>query len=403
MSKAWVTREWIDADGKRKRAKCDPGVKGIGKADSFVVEYLDPTGKRRREKIGIRGKPGKNAGDDRADAITASILAGTYEAKNRSTWAEFRAEFESKVMAGMEPGTAMATRIALDHFQRIVNPVRMESITSKTFADYVAKRRQEPRHKPSKRRKADADAKSEPVSKATVNKELRHLKAVLRKAHKWGFIDRMPDIELLKVTQRIPAYVPPEHFAAMYDACDVATRPSDVPNVSPAAWWRALLMVAYTTGWRIGELLTLAWANVDLDAGTVFLAGDDNKGRRDEFIPLPPIAIEHLAGIKTFETLVFPWESRRRDLWEEFGRIQAKAGVKPDRARPGRVDRYGFHDLRRGFGTMNADRMSGDALQRMMRHRNYATTQMYINLSRQMRSAAEDVFVPEVSKTGSGN
>ena len=60
--RAWVSKESI-VDGKRKRAKCQPGVRGIGDADQFVVEFIDPTGKRRREKVGIRGKPGKRAAD----------------------------------------------------------------------------------------------------------------------------------------------------------------------------------------------------------------------------------------------------------------------------------------------------------------------------------------------------
>ena len=92
------------------------------------------------------------------------MLAGTFEAKSRATWADFRAEYESKVMDGKEPGTAMATRIALDHFQRIIKPARMASINSKTFSDYVAKRRREPRQS------AKTDANRAAISKATVNK-----------------------------------------------------------------------------------------------------------------------------------------------------------------------------------------------------------------------------------------
>jgi integrase len=57
---------------------------------------------------------------------------------------------------------------------------------------------------------------------------------------------------------------------------------------------------------------------------------------------------------------------------------------------------YGFHDLRRAFATYNADRLSADALQRLMRHKSYQTTQLYINMARQMDEAALAISVPDV-------
>ena len=46
----------------------------------------------------------------------------------------------------------------------------------------------------------------------------------------------------------MPTFVPPEHFAAIYTACEHAKRPKRIPNVKPADWWRALLVTAYMTG-----------------------------------------------------------------------------------------------------------------------------------------------------------
>jgi integrase len=64
-------------------------------------------------------------------------------------------------------------------------------------------------------------------------------------------------------------------------------------------------------------------------------------------------------------------------------------GVKPDRK-----ERYGFHDLRRAFATMNADRLTLDVLQVLMQHKDYQTTQRYINMARQLKPAAHNLFVP---------
>jgi integrase len=79
-------------------------------------------------------------------------------------------------------------------------------------------------------------------------------------------------------------------------------------------------------------------------------------------------------------------------LYAQFARIQEKAGVKPTGK-----DRYGFHDLRRGFATMNWDRLTQDQLQLLMQHRDYKTTQRYINMARQLKPAAQNVYIPDVS------
>ena len=59
---------------------------------------------------------------------------------------------------------------------------------------------------------------------------------------------------------------------------------------------------------------------------------------------------------------------------------------------------YGFHDLRRGYATMNADTMTADALQALMRHKDYSTTKRYINIGRQLNLAVDGLHVPDVLK-----
>ena len=52
---------------------------------------------------------------------------------------------------------------------------------------------------------------------------------------------------------------------------------------------------------------------------------------------------------------------------------------------------------------MNAGRMTADAQQALMQHKDYATTQRYVNLARQLNPAIADLFVPAVgSKAGMG-
>ena len=45
---------------------------------------------------------------------------------------------------------------------------------------------------------------------------------------------------------------------------------------------------------------------------------------------------------------------------------------------------------------MNAPILSADALQALMRHKSYQTTQNYINMSQQLDQAVETLHVPDV-------
>ena len=51
---------------------------------------------------------------------------------------------------------------------------------------------------------------------------------------------------------------------------------------------------------------------------------------------------------------------------------------------------------------MNADKLTPDALQALMRHKNYQTTQVDINMTRQMDAAVAGLHVPEVLRKEGG-
>lgn len=54
--------------------------------------------------------------------------------------------------------------------------------------------------------------------------------------------------------------------------------------------------------------------------------------------------------------------------------------------------------MRRAFATANAPRLWADALQALMRHKSYQTTQRYINMARQLDEAVGCLEVPDVLK-----
>jgi integrase len=197
-----------------------------------------------------------------------------------------------------------------------------------------------------------------------------------------------------------------EHFAAIYAACDHARWPR-LLHVTAADWWRAMMVFAYMTGWRISEILALRRSELDLDAGTAVTRLEDNKGGRDDRVKLHTVAIEHLQKIPGFSESVFPWPLSTRALLDEWHRIQAAADIHlschREHEHTSACHFYGFHDLRRAFATQNAPRLTADALQKLMRHKSYATTQRYINMASQLDEAVETLHVPDVLRHKKAN
>lgn len=211
----------------------------------------------------------------------------------------------------------------------------------------------------------------------------------------------VPKFRMVKEPGKLPRYVTPEHFALIYTACNVAVRPEGLPYPAET-WWQALLVFNYMTGWRISEPLALRREDLDLEAGTAITRHGDNKGGRDELVPLHPVVVEHLKLIHRFEPVVFPWYHDRSMLWKEFGRIQDAAGIhlecREEHTHTDACHRYGFHDLRRAFATANAETLTASALQSLMRHKSFTTTQKYVNMAKQLNRSVEKLAVPDILK-----
>jgi integrase len=374
-------KAWLFQDARQKQK--------LGDKCPWSVGWFDPDGKKRSKRVGSKSMAVKQQ-----RKIEGQFAAGTYNANDKKTWKAFREEYARRTLSGMPPSSREQRQIALQHFERIIKPVKLSAIKTQTIDDYIAARRLERGQK-----------KGSTVSPATINKELRELRAVINMAKDWDYFTKVPKFHFLLEQEHEPTFVTPEHFAAIYDACDSARLPANLPF--PAAdWWRALFCFSYMTGWRVSEPLLLKREELDLDAGRVTLRASNTKGRRGEIVPLHPIVVEHLRAIVSFESSVFPWYYNRRTLWSELLRIQTAAGINlpclEDHVHTPSCHVYGFHDLRRAFATANAASLDADELQRLMRHRCYSTTQRYVNMAQRVNAAVDKLAVPaRLQKVGS--
>lgn len=383
-------RLWIFQYTKEKKKK------GADKA-SWYVGWYDHDGKRHSESCGP-GARGKNKAEQRRRRLQSELDMGVHQPPSKTKWSDFRKEYDEKILPKLALRSREEVKAALGHFQRILKPGRMHQIRTQTVDAFVAERQKERGKNP-----------KSSISPATINKDLRFIRAALRVAHEWGYVPRLPKIRMVREPEKIPRFVTTEHFQLIYDkACPLAVVPQNRgQQYQPVDWWRAMVVMAYMTGWRINELLSLRKDDVDLKAATAITRAADNKGKRDDVTPLHPLVVEHLQQIIGEGRFIFPWSENKSLLWEEFARIQKEAGIKLDCAeKHEHTDAchvYGFHDLRRAFATVNAPRLKPEALQKLMRHKSYSTTlKSYVNVTSQLQAAIETMPVPPGLERNSG-
>ena len=109
---------------------------------------------------------------------------------------------------------------------------------------------------------------------ATVNRELAALRRAFRIAVRQKQLSTMPTVTLLAEHNARQGFVEPATFEAI-----VVNLPEELQD---------LATFAYLTGWRKGEVQTLAWSDVDRTRGLVTLRREHSKNEEPRLLPLTP-------------------------------------------------------------------------------------------------------------------
>ncbi len=368
-------RAWTFQDSRQK--------KKLGDKAPWSVGWFDPNGKKRSKRVGS-----KSMAEKLRRKREGELAAGLYRNESHKSWRDFRREFEERILPALAPKTREAYTMVLNHFERICKPQKVAAIKTPTIDEFTAHRQRDPGRKVGSL-----------LSPASVNHDLRHLKAALRIAHEWEYLPVVPKFRKVLESEQIGPVITEDHFQAVYEACDVATMPKGL-HCEAAEWWRGVLVFAITTGWRIEEILCFRREDLDLETGAILTRASDNKGNRDDMDYLADIALKHVKAVIGFHPGVFHWTHNMTTLRAQFHRIQIAAGIHLPCRDPRKHEcsdachLYGFHALRRGYATMNCDTMSSAVLQKKMRHKSFETTLRYISLAGKMKKAADAVHVP---------
>lgn len=164
----------------------------------------------------------------------------------------------------------------------------------------------------------------EGVSPQTVNHYMKTLRAILRAAWEWGWIEAVPSIRLQKIEQKRLRFLTREE--------------TDRLLIELPPHMKAIVSFALATGLRQRNILDLAWEQIDLHRRICWIHADQAKARKVLRIPLNQDAIDVLlAQMGKHDLRVFTYKGRPVEtIGNSFDRAVKKVGIEDFR----------FHDLR---------------------------------------------------------
>jgi len=209
-----------------------------------------------------------------------------------------------------------------------------------------------------------------PRSPFSVNKERANLLAMWRFACRKKLLDEWPDVLPEVEPERVPQAWTASEIARLLGACE--REPGTIGEVPAAAWWRALHLVCWDTGERIGAVRDLEWPHADLEAGFMLVPAELRKGkRRDRLYKLASDTIAALQAIRQpVREKIFPWPYSPTYLWRRYARLLDRAHLPRDR-------HCKFHRIRRSVAT-HYEAAGGNATE-LLGHSSRSVTLAYLD------------------------
>lgn len=232
------------------------------------------------------------------------------------------------------------------------------------------------------------------VSAASVAKDKCQLVAMANFAAKKRM--RRSDGELVEFLA-LPRTKQIRHAPQAYTADEVTRlilearrRPGTVDGHPAGWWWSTLIYTAWQTAERIGALLALRWADVDLASRTMLFRAETRKGRSSDLLRVitPDLAELLEPERREPEQPVWRWDRRAyTSIWVVLKAMTTKCGIRGN----------GFHKLRKASASYIAA-AGGDATEHLGHAKPEVTRAHYLD-SRitQTRPAVE--FLPTLDLT----
>jgi integrase/recombinase XerC len=305
---------------------------------------------------------------ERIKALARKVLAdfedGISQPRGRVLLSEFETEFLVYAQSEYRQSTVALYKRTLSYFRANVGDIWLRSITPREADLYKASR-------------------VENVSSATVNIELRTLRAAFYTALRWKLATENPfkNISLVPIPEQQPTYLSKDEFRKLL-------------SVVSEGWLRELLVVAVSTGLRRGELINLTWKDIDFPRRLLYIHSKDNfrtKLGRRRSVPMGKAVFELLCERSRYRVSEYAFSANGRPLdkdWitRKFKWYAREAGLN---------EQLHFHSLRHTFATwLVQEGVSIYEVQKLLGHSNISVTQVYSHLAAsELHSAVNKISV----------
>ena len=294
------------------------------KGKRWYIDYYLPDGKRKREVVTVPGvEPESLTRNDAYNALyvrKAQLAEGKFDiikTKKQVTFDKLSEDFiehYSKVSKKSWKRDVTSTRSLLKYF----GGKTLASITSWQCEKYKSERTK------------DISKRGTKVSESTVNRELACLKTMLNFAVDQGLIGTNPmrKVKLFKENPKNFRTVSKEEFEDVYNNASESLKP--------------ILVTAFNTGMRRGEILSIKWDNIKLDKGYILV--DETKNNEQRYIPINKVLKKLLKSVKMNACCeyVFTYSGKPiKSIRTSFTTALIKSGV----------EKFRFHDLRHTFAS----------------------------------------------------
>jgi integrase len=319
---------------------------------AYWIEFY-AHGKRKRQRIGA---PLSTAMKKVAHDVYAKHRAEVAEGKFIDRKQEPTCTFDELVdayVAWIQPSTTRdiparkrswrsSDLYAIGKLRPYFSGQRLVDITPAMVSQYQAHRR------------ASLSRFGRPVKPSTINRELAILRAMFNVAQRGVLRLKGGVPELNPVASQMA-------FAKEHNERDVVLSPEELDRLLAVApkWLQPIIIVAYDSGRRRGEIAQLRWSQIDMQAHMIKLASSDTKTDEKHLVPLTDRLIQtlntmtrHVSGYIFVTRNGAPYHPSK--ISAAFKKASGKAGLSG----------VTYHDLRHSFCT-NMRRAGVDTLTTM--------------------------------------
>ena len=213
------------------------------------------------------------------------------------------------------------------------------------------------------RKYLDARKESNGWTNETYNRNLARMKGLFTRAVENKYLDtnNLKGIKKLKITTQKIRYLSEQETVRFFTALEEQSELA-----------RNIVLVAYYTGLRKNEILSLCWDDIDFDTNQIILKAQNTKANKMRSVPINK-KIKHI-----FESpqtgLIFRNSKGERvtQIEKQWRKLKQKA----------EIENFRFHDLRHNFCSMLV--MKGVPIYTVAQlagHADVKTTQIYAHLS----------------------